>query len=116
MPALSLRTDETADRVVLALQGELDVDGATVLDPEVARIAGEPGARAVVLDLRDLAFMDSSGLRSVVLADETLRRAGRRLALVRGPAPVQRVFQVTRMEERLTFLDDPADAVEGPPA
>jgi anti-anti-sigma factor len=110
MAPLNVRIDATADRVLVSLDGELDVQGATVLDPEVARIAQEPGAPTVVIDLRGLAFLDSSGLRSVVVADDVLRRAGRRLALVRGQATVQRVFQITRMEERLAFVDDPAEA------
>lgn len=110
MAPLSLRTDATADRVLVTLEGELDVDGATLLDPELARIAAEPGPPTVIVDLRDLEFLDSSGLRSVMLADQTMRAVGRRLLLVRGPEGVQRVFQITRMEERLAFVDDPAGA------
>lgn len=112
MPALSLDISETDRAVVVALGGELDVRGAATLDPELRRIAAEPGPPAVVLDLRGLQFMDSSGLRSVVMADAALRAAGRRLALVRGDAEVQRVFSVTRMDERLTFVDDPGELGE----
>jgi anti-anti-sigma factor len=110
MAPLSLRTDATADRVLVTLEGELDVSGATILDPELARIAAQPGPAAVIVDLRGLEFLDSSGLRSVMLADRTMRAAARRLLLVRGPEGVQRVFQVTRMEERLAFIDNPAEA------
>ena len=63
--------------------------------------------RRVVLDLRELEFMDSSGLRLVALAERRLGAAGRGLVLVRGPEAVQRVFEITRMEDHLTFVDEP---------
>lgn len=108
MAPLTVETTTTGAAVHVALAGELDVQGAAVLNPELRRIATEPGPAAVVVDLRGLRFMDSSGLRSLMMADEALRAAGRRLALVRGGAEVQRVFAVTRMDERLTFVADPA--------
>ena len=109
MAPLTMQTTASDERVVVALSGELDLHGATLLDPELARIAEDPGASPVVLDLRELEFMDSSGLRSVMVADATLRRTGRRMVLVRGGDSVQRVFEVTRMEDRLQFVDDPSD-------
>jgi anti-anti-sigma factor len=66
--------------------------------------AESPGV--IVLDLSRLSFLDSTGLRCVVTADQRARDAGRRLVLVRGPDPVQRVFTITRLEERLEMVDD----------
>jgi anti-anti-sigma factor len=97
---------------VVALDGELDLSGAGLLEQEIERLASDSRAGTVVLDLRGLDFLDSSGLRLVALADRRLTNAGRRLALVRGPETVQRVFDITRMTDRLTFVDDPA-AVAG---
>jgi anti-anti-sigma factor len=54
--------------------------------------------------------MDSSGLRLVVLADMRAREAGRRFALVRGKETVHRVFEITRMSDRLDFVEDPEEA------
>jgi anti-sigma B factor antagonist len=104
---------ETAERSTLALitlEGELDLLATAELEPELDRLAGEPGVDTVALDLRGLEFLDSSGLRLVVVADRRLREAGRRLVLVRGPQPVQRVFEITRMTERLEFVDAPEHA------
>ena len=115
MAPLTFQTTEAPDHVRVALTGELDLRGASQLDPELARIAGEQGPEVVALDLRGLEFMDSSGLRSVMVADASLRQAGRRLVLIRGGESVQRVFAVTRMEGRMTFVDDPSElaGVEG---
>ncbi len=116
MPLLSFDITEIPGAVVVALAGELDVRGSATLDPELRRLTAEPGPALLVLDLRGLRFMDSSGLRTVVVADAALRAEGRRLALVRGEPEVQRVFTVTRMDERLTFVDDPGELAEDPPA
>ena len=64
----------------------------------------------VYLDLRELEFMDSSGLRLVALAERRLGAVDRPLVLVRGPETVQRVFAITRMDAHLTFVDEPPAA------
>ena len=96
-----------ADRVaVVALRGELDLAGAAALEQELARLDAE-SPDAVVLDLRDVGFMDSSGLRVVAVASQYAEERGRRLALVPGSDQVMRVFEITRMRERLDFVDAP---------
>ena len=107
MPNLDFQTTHNGTMAVVAPTGELDLPGAAVLEDELARVEAEPELGTIVLDLRGLEFMDSSGLRLVVTADLRLREAGRRLVLVRGDENVQRVFEITRMAERLTFVDDP---------
>jgi anti-sigma B factor antagonist len=97
----------SAGDAMIALSGELDLLGAPALDDEIDRLAGSDGVERVVLDLRELEFLDSSGLRVVALAARRLAAARRELLLVRGPETVQRVFEITRMEERLAFVDSP---------
>ena len=106
MALLEYETSATADLTLIRVTGELDLRGSSILDPELERVAAETEAPVVVLDLRGLDFLDSSGLRSVLVADARLRRDGRRIVLIRGSQAVQRVFAVTRMEERLHFVDD----------
>ena len=67
----------------LALTGELDIAGAARVEQELERIEREPPA-TIVLDLRELAFMDSTGLRVIVAADGRAREQARRLVIVRG--------------------------------
>jgi anti-sigma B factor antagonist len=100
-------TLSSAGDAVISLAGELDLSGAPALDEEVGRLAAHDGVRRVVLDLRGLQFLDSSGLRVVALAARRLEAAGRALTLVRGSETVQRVFEITRMGERLDFVDEP---------
>jgi anti-sigma B factor antagonist len=104
---LTFETTLSGGDAVVALAGELDLSGTAPLDAEVDRLAQEPGVERVVLDLRGLEFLDSSGLRLVALAERRLSVAGRSFVLVRGPEVVQRVFDITRMGDRLRFVDSP---------
>jgi anti-sigma B factor antagonist len=70
--------------------------------------------QVVVLDLSGLSFLDSSGLRCLVRADERAKEASRRLVLVRGPDAVQKVFEITRLEERLHIVDDASELGDSP--
>jgi anti-sigma B factor antagonist len=110
MPNLEFQTTRNGTVAVVAPKGELDLSGAAILEAELDRLAEEPELGSVVLDLRGLEFMDSSGLRLVVLADMRAREAGRQFSLVRGGDTVHRVFEITRMSERLDFVDAPEDA------
>jgi anti-sigma B factor antagonist len=109
---LDFETTRNGTVAVIAPTGELDLSGAAVLEAELDRLAQEPEVGAVVLDLRGLEFLDSSGLRLVVIADRRAREAGRRFALVRGGEPVHRVFEITRMSDRLDFVADPEEVAE----
>jgi anti-sigma B factor antagonist len=109
VPTLAFETTTNGTVAVVAPTGELDLSGATVLEAELDRLAAEPELGTIVLDLRGLEFMDSSGLRLIVMADMRAREAGRRFALVKGTDTVHRVFEITRMSERLDFVACPED-------
>jgi anti-sigma B factor antagonist len=104
---LEVRTEDRDGLVHVALLGELDLSTVAKVQEELRRIeAGSPPT--LVVDLSKLTFLDSTGLRCIVTADERAREAGRRVVIVRGPDPVQRVFSITRLEERLEMVDDAA--------
>src|SRR4051794_38929933 len=92
---------------VVTLRGELDMHACADLEPELERLFDDARIEVIALDLRGLEFLDSSGLRTVVLARNRLDEEDRRLVLVRGSQTVQRVFEITRMTERLGFVDAP---------
>jgi anti-anti-sigma factor len=97
---------ETKDGLVhVMLRGELDLSSVGKVQDELRRVEAD-APPVVLLDLSKLTFLDSTGLRCLVTADQRARDEGRRLVLVRGPDPVQRVFTITRLEERLEMVDD----------
>jgi anti-sigma B factor antagonist len=101
----SLHTSLAGRKAVVALEGDLDLAGAATLERELAGLQDA----TVVVDLRGLGFIDSSGLRALAVAALRAKGAGRRFALVPGAAQVMRVFDITRMRERLDFVADPGE-------
>jgi anti-sigma B factor antagonist len=91
----------------LTVSGELDLVSSPVLE----RALVESDAKLIVVDLRGLEFMDSSGLHVLIEAHQGMRDAGRRLVLVRAPEKVQRVFNLTGVSDALTIVDSPDEAL-----
>jgi anti-sigma B factor antagonist len=102
---LEIETEDRDGLVHVVLRGELDLSTVGKVQEELDRIEQSAPA-TVVLDLSKLSFLDSTGLRCLVTADERARQAGRRVVLVKGPDSVQRVFTITRLEDRLEMVDD----------
>ena len=95
--------------VLLSLSGELDLSTAADLERAVAmNVDGRP--QMVVLDLRELGFLDSSGLRIVLRLQQRVSGNGGRLVLVRGPRRVHRVFELPGADEELELVADPSEA------
>jgi anti-anti-sigma factor len=96
--------------LVVVPRGEIDLATVDFVKEAVDRDL-QPG-EGLVMDLREVAFMDTSGLRYVLELVDRGSRAGFRVQLVRGPSAVQRVFEVSGLEPRLPFVDEP-DAGDG---
>jgi anti-sigma B factor antagonist len=112
-------TQTSGRTVTLALSGELDLVSAPILDEALDRTY-ESGAELIIVDLRGLEFMDSTGLHRLVAAQHHLAERGRRLAVVRGGDQVHRLFELTGIGELLTIVDSPdklleTDATPGAP-
>jgi anti-anti-sigma factor len=105
---LEVETVEEEGLVRLLLRGELDLSTVSKVEEELRKAeAAEPGL--LVLDLSGLNFLDSTGLRLIVTADQRAREQGRRVAIVKGPETVQRVFSITRLDERLEMVEPGGD-------
>ncbi len=93
--------------------GELDL----ATSPQFRRTLREAqrAVRLVVLDLRELCFIDSSGTHVILDAAQDARRKGDRLLIVRGPAQVDRVLTLTEVCKRVVIFDlapaEPAPAL-----
>jgi len=87
---------------VIELDGELDLAGAPILDSAVQDLDLST-VRHAVLDLRRLVFIDAAGLRAVVDLYAECLRVTTALTIIPGPRPVQRVFELTRLDRVLPF-------------
>ena len=105
MADLTIETRVDGDVALIALAGEFDLAAVQNFEQELSRLEAD-APTVVVVDLTALKFMDSSGLRALVMADHRARRAQRRLAIVPGPPAVKRVFEITQLDERLDLVEN----------
>lgn len=107
MVDFSLRVIETADRTVVTVRGELDI--ATCVELQRALEAALARPSDVVVELADVAFIDSTALQVVAAASAALERAGRRLVLAAPSAVVVRAITLCGVQELLTIQPDRPD-------
>jgi anti-sigma B factor antagonist len=101
---LRIRLLAEGPRQTLAVAGELDLANAATLEAELQR-AADGGAEAITLDLRELEFIDSTGIAVLVAAHRRLNDGASRVRLVHSDAPaVRRVIRITGLERELPFM------------
>jgi anti-sigma B factor antagonist len=88
--------------VIVALRGEVDLATAPLLERELSRGAVRE-ARAVLVDLERVAFMDLTGLRPL-LSFVLPSRPGQRVAITAGPPPVQRLLELSGLRRHFTVV------------
>lgn len=99
-----VEVERGSDMVRVSPCGELDMDTAALVRERVGDLTAG-GLGRLLLDLRQLTFMDSSGLRLVLELQRAAAADGWELAVAPGPAQVQRVFDVTGMRSLVPFSD-----------
>jgi anti-sigma B factor antagonist len=97
---LTIDVAHEQDRIVLTLHGELDLVGAPRLQGEIESHTVD-AADIVVLDLDDVQFIDSAGLRVILAAHERAVERRRRLVLTRGSPQVQRLLSIAGVSGHL---------------
>ncbi len=101
---LSIEIQVLADEgIQLSLVGELDLATMSRLDQELATT--DVSGKHVILDLRRLQFVDSSGLHALLRVDRRMQESGGSLTIIRGPRPVERLFNLTGLDTRLHIVD-----------
>ena len=91
---------------LLRLAGELDMAGVDRFE-RLLTADQTSEAATFVLDMRGLTFIDSSGLRAVIMADQRVRAEGGRFIVVRGPDQVNQVLEMTGVGQRIELVDEP---------
>ena len=107
---LQIRRVPRADGSELRLSGDLTLATVTSLINELVQLE-RSGPALLVLDLRRLRFIDSSGLAELLAAQKRGRRDGRRLVLVMDPGPVERLLTVTGLQGEFEIAPRPPTAV-----
>ena len=87
------------------LAGELDLMSAELLESTMRRLASDASDELIVLDLSDVSFMDSTGLRAVLVGIALCVEQNRELELLPGPAEVQRLFEISGLVDDIPFAE-----------
>jgi anti-anti-sigma factor len=101
---LTINSDREDTVHTICVAGELDLASADALQAELERVEATD-AESIVLDLSGLGFMDSTGVRLLVMAHARSRADSNRLALLRGGPAVQRVLELSGVKSTLPFAD-----------
>ena len=97
---LQIATDAEGEAWTVRLSGELDLSSAGELDTTIAELCAD-GAQRIVLEMGELRFMDSTGLRSVLVGAELCDVNGCELLIGATSLQVERLFEVSGTGERL---------------
>jgi anti-sigma B factor antagonist len=93
---------------LVKVEGELDIATLPELERAVTRMRSQ-GLERLVIDLRELAFLDSMSIELLLRLNGELTAAGASLVVVRGPRAVNRIFDLMELDRVLTLVDEPPD-------
>ena len=108
VPSFELGVETGNGQVSFIPRGELDLATAPELEEQVlAAVRANEGT--VVLDLRELTFMDSTGVRTIVAAHKAAEETGVELRVIRPNPdnPVSRVIEISGIDEALGLVEGP---------
>ena len=92
--------------VRVALSGDLDVSTASSVEDRLIALEEEQVPARIVIDLRELRFIDSTGLSLLINADSRGRKSGRAVTIVSGTGAPRRILQTTGLHGRLDIVED----------
>ena len=113
IPSFDLRVVRNGRTTHISPCGELDIATAPELEQALSD-ATTSATAVVVLDLRELTFMDSTGLRALAQANTRADAAGVALSIIRGTRQIERVLEISGLGTLLPLIDA-ADAPDAPP-
>jgi len=109
--ALKITNREVDGVAVLALEGHVVLGEETVALREKVKSLLAAGKKKLVLDLKNVTFMDSAGLDSLVIAHTSAKSSGATLRLCNVGLRINELLQITKLVTVLAVSDSEADAV-----
>lgn len=114
MVEISLLSDLPGQVVVLGVRGDVDLDSAEVLQSELIPLCAD-GVQLIVLDLSDVTFFDSTGLRSLLESQRSAAGRGVQVALTGVSASIAKLLTITGLNDSFPTYATPAQAVDALP-
>ena len=105
MAELSWQTADEGDDLHVTLEGELDISNVELFEEELLRLE-RPRPPRMVLDLRAVRFIDSTGLSLLLNADARARRQSRHVTIVSGNGAAKRIMRTVALDQILDVKTD----------
>jgi anti-anti-sigma factor len=104
-----VRVREQGSTALLSLTGEFDIAARPIMTAALDRLDVGGHTKQLIIDLRELDFMDSTGVTLLYERDAMARADGHNVTVVRGRSHVQHICTLSGIDARLLFIDDPAE-------
>jgi anti-sigma B factor antagonist len=101
-------TDRTGDTVVVRLAGQLDMAATFTLEPALERLTRDRAARALVVDMAGVEFMDSSALGLLLTTQQRLQSEDVQFVVANPSTSVRRLLELTGAGDVLSIATKPA--------
>jgi anti-sigma B factor antagonist len=102
-PYLAIETTSARDAHTIALSGEVDLLGVPKIEAALKDVPVDSGL--IIIDLRGVTFIDSSGLHALATGQQLCLAREQELRIIPGPPNIQRLFEITGMNDVLPFCD-----------
>jgi anti-sigma B factor antagonist len=112
LDTFSIKAERQGDAVLVSARGDLDLAATEPAERELQIAEGESPS-LIVIDLAGVDFIDSSGLRVLLMAAERAGEAGRRFVVARAGGQVSKVIEMTGSDELLELVTDLPDPFAG---
>ena len=97
-PSFSVETTFDGERALVTVSGEIDAATAGQIESALTE-AIERGPAIIEVDLGDVGFIDSSGLRALIVSRQRAHDAGHTMMVVATTSAVDRLFELTGLAE-----------------
>lgn len=115
MPRLTIESRRLSDDwLSLAVEGEIDLATVGELQGAIDEIADNDGQHLVV-DLTKSSFMDSTGLKTLVMASRRFDESGRSFAIAVSGGPISRLIDLSGVNSTIRIVEDPMELIGDSP-
>ena len=102
---IDVRAATSSSGTVVCVSGEVDSTTAPGLGTCLLEVIARPGDGAIEVDLREVTFLDSTGLRLMLEEQSSAQADGWDFGAIDGSSAVKRLFDVTGLRSVIHFVD-----------
>ena len=103
---------KNGNSIIIYLKGRLDVHHSAEIEKELGRLIAMESASDFLINMKDVEYISSSGLRIIVLARRILGEKKRKLVLCNINSAIRKIFDVVQLTDMFSIFDSEREAVE----